>query len=526
MIGGARNLARRGSPETGQPKATAVTPSQEMQLSDVIRRIDFFTGAMPEAVFWGILALGVGAFGMGYSLLLAVLHLRDQASLRSGQRRPASYRPPRWGPLSQCLGEFFADPLHAAPLSPDAASEYTTGRIDAQHDVTQGIGRYSAYAPLLLGLMGTTLALKTLLVTGGSTLQEIQPQLSGVFAGTLAGIGGALIAAVGGLFLDRVALSTSNRAQDFIHRHILPTLPERRIAIRIEEAVLTAIGERAQAVVENFRLALLPLTREVEDVAVRCAKAADVAATTLAEAARAVREAGNIEAAAQTFKKGAHMIDSSAEQLADATKLTAEVMLRLGDVRDGLKAVMDRIESTAENLGRSSQSVGDGLQGQLVNLGTQVSRAEGSSGRLVVAVSALSTELIRRAQSDSAQVGAIAASSEVVAASITELSRLAKESAENLKALRAALDRGAFAPSEAGVVTLGRADVGGAAERADAALRSLGDTAARAASTIDQSVERLKQAFAETASTVRNEQRPPDATNGVRRTGFFGLFRR
>jgi hypothetical protein len=86
-------------------------------------------------------------------------------------------------------------------------------------------------------------------------LQEIQPQLSGVFAGTLAGIGGSLIAALGGLLLDRVALSTANRAQDFIHRHIIPTLPERRIAIKIEDAVLAMIAERAQVVAESLRLA-------------------------------------------------------------------------------------------------------------------------------------------------------------------------------------------------------------------------------------------------------------------------------
>ena len=300
---------------------------------------------MPQAVFWGRLAVGVGVFGFALSLLLVALQLRDRASLRAGRMAPTTYRPPKWGPLSQCLDEFFADPLHAAPLSPDAASEYITGRLDSQQDMTQAVIRYFSYAPLLLGLMGTTLALRTLLVTGGNTLQEIQPQLSGVFAGTLAGIVGSLVAAVGGLFLDRVALSTSNRAQDFIYRYILPMLPERRIAIRIEEAVLTTIGERAQAVVEGFRIALQPVVTQLEEIAVRCGKAAEVATAGLSEAAHVLREAGNLEAASQNFKKGAHMIDSSAEQLSDATKQTAEIILRVGEVRGALRDVLDRMEA-------------------------------------------------------------------------------------------------------------------------------------------------------------------------------------
>ena len=127
--------------------------------------------------------------------------------------------------------------------------------------------------------------------------------------------------------LDWASLSAVNRAQDFVHRHILPTLPERRIAIRIEDAVLAVIGEKAQAVAQSFSNSMQPVATHMEDIADRCGKAADVAMKSLTEAARAVREAGNIEVAARDFKIGAHMIDSAAEQLSDATKQTAEVDL-------------------------------------------------------------------------------------------------------------------------------------------------------------------------------------------------------
>src|SRR5260370_30269989 len=231
---------------------------------EIVLKPDFFKGALPEAAFWGRIALRVGFAGLAASLLLVLAHLRDQVSLIRGQRTPSQYRPPRWGPLIQSLREFFADPVQNAPLSPDAAAEYVVGRHDASRDVTLSAIRYFSYAPLLFGLMGTIFALRALLVVQGNTLQQIQPHLAGVFAGTLAGILGSLVAAVGGLVLDWTSLSTVNRAQDFIHRHILPTLPERRIAVRIEDAVVALIAEKAQAVADSFRNSMQPVATQME----------------------------------------------------------------------------------------------------------------------------------------------------------------------------------------------------------------------------------------------------------------------
>jgi hypothetical protein len=402
--------------------------------------IDFFRGALPEAMFWGRIALGVGIAGLVVSLLFVLAHLRDRLSLHRGHGNPGQYLPPKWGPLDRCLGEFFADPLHSAPLSPDAASEFITSRLDAEHDVTHSVVRYFSYAPLLLGLMGTTFALRTLLVTSGDTLQEIQPQLSGVFAGTLAGIAGSLLAAVGGLVLDRVALSTANRAQDFIHRFIIPTLPERRIAIRIEDAVLAVISERAQAVVESFRTAMQPVVTELEAVADRCGKAAATATDAFSEAARAVREAGNLEVASRNFKTGAHMIDSAAEQLSDATKQTAEVLLRAGEVRGSLKALLERIQASSETLGASSERVGNQLDTQLAALNQQISRLENAAVGLRAATETLSTELIRRAHADSAHMEATKTLVDTVAHQLVDLRDLARESFDDVKSLHASVD--------------------------------------------------------------------------------------
>ncbi len=461
--------------------------------------IDFFHGALPEAVFWGRIALGVGISGFAISILLVLAHVRDRMSLRRGRNNPDQYRPPKWGPLDRCLGVFFADPLHSAPLSPDAASEYVISRLDSEDDVTHSIVRYFSYAPLLLGLMGTTFALRSLLVTSGDTLQEIQPQLSGVFAGTLAGIAGSLLAAVGGLILNRVSLSTTHRAQDFIHRFIIPTLPERRIAIRIEDAVLAVISERAQAVVESFRDAIQPVVTELEAVAERCGKAAEVATDAFSQAARAVREAGNIEVASRNFKSGAHMIDSSAEQLSDATKQTAEVLLRAGEVRGSLATLLDRIQVVSETLGTSSERVGSQLEIQLSTLNQQVSRLEGSASGLREATETLSTELIRRASADSAQIEATKAFAEITSRQVLELKDLARESASDVKSIKTEI-----------------AIIDKQAENLSAELRPrIDESGQRAANAVNALQQGLDRRLTEVSATLTELRNRSDGNDGV-----------
>ena len=395
--------------------------------------MEFFKGALPEAAFWGRVALGVGVAGLTASLLLVLVHLRDQDSLKRGQYDPSQYRPPKWGSLNQSLSEFFADPLHNAPLSPDAAAEYIVGRLEATRDVTQSAIRYFSYAPLLFGLMGTIFALRSLLVVQGKTLEQIQPHLAGVFAGTLAGIVGSLLAAVGGLILDWTSLSTMNRAQDFIHRHILPTLPERRIAVRIEDAVLALIAERAQAVAVSFGKSMEPVATQMEQIAERCGEAAEAATKALVEAAHAVREAGDLEVASRNFKSGAHMIDSSAEQLSDATKQTAEVILRVGEIRQSLTELLGRIRETAENLGGTSTRLADELVSRMRELNIQGERLQATAGILHPAIEALSAELVRRATTDSAHLEVIRGHIETTSRSFATVTDILRDSSSELK---------------------------------------------------------------------------------------------
>ena len=395
----------------------------------------FFKGALPEAAFWGRIALGVGGIGFIVSAALVLMHLRDHFSLRHGEHSPKDYRPPRWGPLSQSLREFFVDPARNAPLSPDAAAEYVVGRLEATRDASLSVIRYFSYAPLLFGLMGTIFALRSLLVMQGNTLQQIQPHLAGVFAGTLAGIVGALFASAGGVLLDSASLSAVNCAQDFIHRNILPTLPERRVAVHIEQAVLTLIGEKAQAVAQSFGKAIQPVAIQMEQIADRCGKAAEVAMQALTEAARAVREAGNLATASHDFKKGAHMIDSAAEQLSDATKQTAEVILRVGEIRQALNELLSRVAETSKSLAGASEKIAVELGSRIIELNSQGERLGVTASTLCPAIEGLSSELVKRAGSDSAHLEVIRGHIESTSQHLLDVRNALSDSANHLKAM-------------------------------------------------------------------------------------------
>ena len=405
------------------------------QSFEVFLKDGFFKGALPEAAFWGRIALGVGCIGFFASVLLVLMHLRDRLSLSRAEQSPKEYRPPKWGLLSQSLGQFFADPVSNAPLSPDAAAEYIVGRLEATRDTASSAIRFFSYAPLLFGLMGTIFALRSLLVLQGNTLQQIQPHLAGVFAGTLAGIIGALVATVGGVILDSASLSAVNRAQDFIHRHILPTLPERRIAVRIEDAVLTMIGEKAQAVAQSFGKAIQPVATQMGQIAERCSNAAEIATKSLTEAARAVREAGNLETASYDFKKGAHMIDSAAEQLSDATKQTAEVILRVGEIRQSLNELFAHVTDASQNLAETNKMVAAELTSRITELNSQGERVSNAATALSPAIEGLSSELIRRAGSDSVHLEAIRGHIESTTRSFSQVTEILNESANHLKVM-------------------------------------------------------------------------------------------
>ena len=87
-----------------------------LQSFEVLLKGGFFKGALPEAAFWGRIALGVGVAGFVASVLLVLLHLRDQASLISGESLQGSTARLD-GDLSINLLESFSLILSTMPLS-------------------------------------------------------------------------------------------------------------------------------------------------------------------------------------------------------------------------------------------------------------------------------------------------------------------------------------------------------------------------------------------------------------------------
>jgi hypothetical protein len=392
-------------------------------------------GALPESLVCAYIALTFGFLGLGVAVALSVAYLRDLWFVVHVPRRPEERTPPRLGPLHLSLGSFLQNPAAQSALSPDAAAEFVADRLENQHQAFHSLVRFFAYAPLLFGLMGTILALRGLLVDSGKTLQEIQPELAGVFSGTLAGIVGSLVSATGGLLLNAVVRRVNNSVQDFIHLQILPEIPERRIALRIEEAVLERIGEKAQAVVGKMEQALQPLAKSLRESAEGATAAAGAATNAFGIAARAVKEAGDLEKATRNFKAAAHMLDSSAESLTDATRQTAETLLRFEELQPAIGLVSERLEKSSAALTSVTTEMTGHVTSRIEEFVRHTAALRATVQKVADTFAHLSDLLAVRAQSDSAHVEAIRKQSDAAAQALAVVTESARETSVAISTL-------------------------------------------------------------------------------------------
>ena len=394
-----------------------------------------FLGARPEAAFGAYLALTVGAVGFIISWALVAAYVRDFRFVLSAEKSPRRRVPPRFGPLHMSLGAFLASPIGRSVLSPDAAAEFVGERLDAQQEFLQSVVRFFSYTPLLCGLMGTILALRGLLVDSGRTLQEIQPDLAGVFGGTLAGIVGSLLAAVGSVVLDAVVRRVNIRAQDLINLRVLPEIPDRRISIQIEEAILERIGAKAEGVAAALKDALQPLATTLTSTAETATKAAASASDAFTTAARAVREAGDLEKVTRSFKSTAHMLDSSAASLSDATRQTAETLLRFGDIQSSASATATGLVQSSVALAAATREIGGALESRTQTLAAQSAAIDTSIRTIAALLDGLLGRLSVQAERDSANSFAIRAQSEQAEKTLETVSAMATEVSSRLTAL-------------------------------------------------------------------------------------------
>ena len=186
------------------------------------------------------------------------------------------------------------------------------------------------------------------------------------------------------------------------------------------------------------------------------------------------------------------MIDSSAEQLSDATKQTAEIVLRAGEVRSSLKGLLERIQEASQNLGSASERVGTELSTQLSELNAQVSKIETSASGLSSAVEQLSAELVRRSNADSAQIEATKRSVEITGRELAGLTQIARATSDDIKTVRTAVDAIDGKAVEAIRLEI-KPRIDESTQRTEAAVGTLDGLLGRRLATISATLDEIKQ---------------------------------
>lgn len=242
------------------------------------------------------------------------------------------------GPFA-VLNLFAADKAARNTLSHDAVWDLVTTRLHMDFDARRATVRFLAYLPLLIGLAATMLGLAGMIDQLGREMSgAIRANLRGVFLGTLSGIVGSAIVGSSGLVLAATGRHALRRVEQYLYQHVLPTLPERRVALQIEEAVIQVIAERSQTVVNTMRTTLQPLATSLERSASESAKAATAAVEAFDHAVVVLRDSGDLRAAAtiigdklKTLEQAAGQLGRAASSVQEATVLDASMRKSLSD---------------------------------------------------------------------------------------------------------------------------------------------------------------------------------------------------
>lgn len=298
-------------------------------LWSVLELLATLRGAAPaEARLFGDAAWLVGLGCLAHVVHLLRADRRERVALAElhGRDPEAWVFAPR-SAMEDALAGWLQEGHVVCALSPDAAWQHLTLRLQAFHEQRAALPRFLAYVPLMLGLAGTMIGLAHLLPeldrrpgahTGGPPpipMATGSRHLEGVFYGTLSGVGAALIGGVAGLRLARSSGRALGDAELFLRASVLPQIPKSHVKLDIEDAVLRLVGERAQTAVNAFRNALEPLSATLGQHARAATAAAERASAAFDQAAVAVKRAGNLERAAARLVSGIEAIDGAAGTL-------------------------------------------------------------------------------------------------------------------------------------------------------------------------------------------------------------------
>jgi hypothetical protein len=266
-----------------------------------------------------------------------------------------------------------------SPISADALARLAPDVLDTVASAETEELRYWAYTPLLIGLCGTVVGLLSLL---RSNPDDMQQHLGGVLFGTLSGVAVTLISSTMVSMVGSSAESAKRAALGFTYSCLVPAIPERKIAVSIERALLDEIEARSRAIVETFRAGLLPVATSLELSAKESGRAAELAAGAFASALDAV--------------KRAPALLPVLTQIANASKHTEKAAVLLTENAVTLGGLIRQEEVTVNQVRDSSGTLGlasEGLIRSVKNLQEGISGSPSSLASSILGIAETSKEL-------------------------------------------------------------------------------------------------------------------------------------
>lgn len=348
---------------------------------------DLYTTAPPVVRAFGVVALACGPLGLMLGLWWSLrdwhtCELRVPAAFSEGAAEPAQF-----SGLASVLSSFGDVRQPRTMLSPDAAWEFVSARLQSHCESRRAVIRFLAYVPLLLGLCGTMLGLSQLLPKLGLQMEDAtRVHLAGVFLGTLFGIIGSVLAGLGGLIFGSTSEWVMQRLESTIHDHLLPRIPEQRVGVKIEEGIAKLIGEKAESVAVAFRAALAPVAKRLEESATASANAAVNATAAFDQAVNVLQNAGRLDEAARVVAAKLKLLGTSSTALENAAARVEAACTADDRARTSL------VEATTL-LERAAKAVDTAMGTTDKALGTHAQALATSSGKLAEAVAELNPQV-------------------------------------------------------------------------------------------------------------------------------------
>lgn len=117
------------------------------------------------------------------------------------------------------------------------------------------------------------------------------------------------------------------------------------------------------------------------------------------------------------------------------------MILRVGEIRQSLNELLSRVGETSQNLTGTTERIAGELASRIVELNSQSESLGAAARTLHPAIEGLSSELLRRAGSDSAHLEVIRGHIESTSRSFSDVKNVLSEAASHLQAMPSRLEQ-------------------------------------------------------------------------------------